>query len=152
MTTRVDGADENGQVRVLEPLPGVARARVAVAVLPDTPPPCSPRALSPAVLPPTATAPEEAATATPVAPMTGDAVVDHYQPRTALGRDLLESRRAYILGGGKLLSWDELDEEMRERRGGAYVSRQRDPAAITAGDDDMTAPLDRVSHLRGPAP
>jgi len=119
MTTRVDGADENGQMRLLEPLTGVVRARVAVTVLPDIPLPWSPRAIPPAVHPPAATAPEEATTAMPVAPLTGDAVVDHYQRRTALGRDLLELRRAYILGGGKLLSWDELDEEMRERRGGA---------------------------------
>ena len=84
--------------------------------------------------------------------MTGDAVVDHYQPRTALGRDLLELRRAYILGGGKLLSWDELDEEMRERCGAAQVSRQRNPAAITARDDDMIAHLDGASHLPDPAP
>ena len=129
----------------------MARARVAVTVLPDAPPPGSPRALPPAVLPSAATAPE-ATTAKPVAPVTGDAVVDHYQPRTELGRDLLELRRAYILGGGKLLSWDELDEEMRERRGGARVSRQRDPDAITAGDYDMIARLDGVSHLPGPAP
>jgi len=51
-------------------------------------------------------------------PVTGDAVTDHYQPRTDLGRKLIELRRAYIREGGKLLSWDELDEEMRQRRGG----------------------------------
>jgi len=102
------------------------------------------------VHPPAATAPDEATTATPVAPLTGDAVVDHYQPRTELGHELLELRRAYILGGGKLLSWDELDEEMRERRG--HVSRRQAPDAITAGDDDMIAHLEEVSHLPGNAP
>jgi hypothetical protein len=51
-------------------------------------------------------------------PVTGDAVTDHYQPRTDLGRKLIELRRAFIREGGKLLSWDELDEEMRQRRGG----------------------------------
>lgn len=50
--------------------------------------------------------------------LTGDTVVDYYQPRTELGRKLIALRRAYISGGGKLLSWDELDEEMRLRRGG----------------------------------
>lgn len=49
---------------------------------------------------------------------TGDLVVDHYRPRTELGRQLVELRRAYILEGGKLLNWEELDEEIRERRGG----------------------------------
>lgn len=51
-------------------------------------------------------------------PVTGDAVTDHYQPRTDLGRKLIELRRAYVRDGGKLLSCDELDEEMRQRRGG----------------------------------
>ncbi|WP_295386120.1 hypothetical protein [uncultured Thiodictyon sp.] len=51
-------------------------------------------------------------------PVTGDAVTDHYQPRTELGRKLIELRRAYVRGGGKLLSDDELDEEARQRRGG----------------------------------
>jgi len=51
-------------------------------------------------------------------PVTGDAVTDHCQPRTDLGRKLFELRRAYVREGGKLLSGDELDEEMRQRRGG----------------------------------
>lgn len=113
MLTTIEGVYENGQVRLLEPLPGVARARVVVTVLPDTLAPWSPRALPPAVQPPGAAAPETSA-----APLTGDAVVDHYQPRTELGRELIALRRAYILGGGQLLSWDELDKEMQERRGG----------------------------------
>ncbi len=50
--------------------------------------------------------------------LTGDAVLDHYQPRTELGRKLVELRRAYIESGGKLMSWDEIDAEARERRGG----------------------------------
>jgi hypothetical protein len=49
---------------------------------------------------------------------TGDVVVDHFQPRTALGRRLLALRRAHVLGGGKLLGWDEIDTEVRSRRGG----------------------------------
>jgi hypothetical protein len=54
----------------------------------------------------------------PVRTLVGDPVVDFYQPRTELGRKLIDLRRAYILGGGKLLSWDEVAEEVRERRGG----------------------------------
>lgn len=50
--------------------------------------------------------------------LVGDQIVDQYQPRTDLGRKLIELRQAYILGGGKLLSWEELDEEIRQRRGG----------------------------------
>lgn len=51
-------------------------------------------------------------------PLVGDPVVDFYRPRSELGRKLIELRRAYVLGGGTLLSWDEIDTEMRERRGG----------------------------------
>ncbi|MFQ3611054.1 MAG: hypothetical protein SNJ72_06095 [Fimbriimonadales bacterium] len=42
-----------------------------------------------------------------------------YQPRTELGRRLLELRRAYISKGGRLLSVDEVEEEVHSRRGGA---------------------------------
>lgn len=54
----------------------------------------------------------------PQGPLLGDPVVDFYEPRTDLGRRLVELRRAYILGGGRLLSWEEIDAEMRGRRGG----------------------------------
>lgn len=50
----------------------------------------------------------------PARALTGDAVVDHYQPRTELGRKLIELRRAYLESGGKLMTWDEIDAEMRE--------------------------------------
>lgn len=40
-----------------------------------------------------------------------------YRPKTPLGRKLLELRRAYLASGGRLLSAEALDEEMRERRG-----------------------------------
>ena len=40
-----------------------------------------------------------------------------YQPRTALGKRLLALRASYLNHGGKLLSADALDEEMRTRRG-----------------------------------
>lgn len=51
-------------------------------------------------------------------PLLGDPLVDHYRPQTELGRRLIELWRAHILAGGKLLNWDELDEEVRSRRGG----------------------------------
>lgn len=46
-----------------------------------------------------------------------DKVVASYRPRTALGAKLLALRNAYIEGGGELLSMDELDLELRARRG-----------------------------------
>jgi hypothetical protein len=54
----------------------------------------------------------------PIRTLTGDALVDHYQPKTELGRKLIELRRAYIEGGGNLMTWDEINAEVRERRGG----------------------------------
>ncbi|MCP4702699.1 MAG: hypothetical protein GY862_38445 [Gammaproteobacteria bacterium] len=48
----------------------------------------------------------------------GDAVADRYQPRTEIGRLALAARKAYIKDGGKLLSVDEINEEVRRRRGG----------------------------------
>ena len=59
-------------------------------------------------------------------PPIGDWLVDSYQPRTEIGRRLIALRRAYIEGGGKLMSCDEINAEVRERRGGvasAYESR-----------------------------
>lgn len=105
MLTSIEGVYENGVVRLLEPLAGVTRARVVVTLLPDT--------LSPWPLPePTATTETRQSQ-----PQTGDAVVDHYQPRTELGRKLIELRRAYIEGGGKLMTQDEILAEVRRRRG-----------------------------------
>ncbi|GIV25478.1 MAG: hypothetical protein KatS3mg026_1170 [Bacteroidia bacterium] len=40
------------------------------------------------------------------------------QPRTPLAAALLRARRAYLEAGGKLLNWDELQEEIRQLRGG----------------------------------
>jgi hypothetical protein len=74
--------------------------------------------LEPVLPPPSPPDPPQPSKATSAAPLTGDAVVDHYQPRTELGRRLIELRRAYVEGGGKLLSWEEIDAESRERRGG----------------------------------
>ncbi len=41
-----------------------------------------------------------------------------YQPRTELGRKLMELRQAYVAQGGQLLSADEVDAEICARRGG----------------------------------
>ncbi len=41
-----------------------------------------------------------------------------YRPKTELGKRLLALRRSYIANGGRLLSAEELDEELRLRRGG----------------------------------
>lgn len=40
-----------------------------------------------------------------------------YKPRTPLGRKLLEIRRRIIASGEPLLSLDELERELAERRG-----------------------------------
>ena len=53
-----------------------------------------------------------------VEPVTHDPLLDNYQPRTEMGRSLLAARRAYIEKGGKPLTWDEIDQEVRSRRGG----------------------------------
>ncbi|MCC7278730.1 MAG: hypothetical protein IT487_10505 [Chromatiaceae bacterium] len=53
-----------------------------------------------------------------VEPLTGDTLVDNYQPRTEIGRLALAARRAYVEAGGKLLTADEINEEVRRRRGG----------------------------------
>jgi hypothetical protein len=41
-----------------------------------------------------------------------------YQPKTELGKRLLALRQAYVVSGGRLLSAEALDEEVRSRRGG----------------------------------
>lgn len=47
-----------------------------------------------------------------------DAVAEAFKPKTEFGKRLLALRRAYVEKGGKLLADDELDEELRQRRGG----------------------------------
>jgi hypothetical protein len=42
--------------------------------------------------------------------------IDHYVPRTELGRRLLAVRRAYIEGGGRLLSQEEIVDAIRRLR------------------------------------
>ena len=50
---------------------------------------------------------------------TGDALVDSYKPRSEIGRRILALRKAYIEGGGRLMSPEEIGAEVRSRRGGA---------------------------------
>lgn len=111
MLISVEGVYENNTVRLLEPIPGIARARVVVTVLPDSPLPLSAEG---------SVADDDGSDTAekPIRSLTGDAVVDHYQPRTELGRKLIELRRAYIEEGGTLASWEDIDADARERRGG----------------------------------
>ena len=53
-----------------------------------------------------------------VEPLTGDDVVDRYKPRTEIGHLALAARKAYLKAGGKLLTADETNEDVRRRRGG----------------------------------
>ena len=46
------------------------------------------------------------------------------QAKTPLGRRLWEIRASIVASGVALLSWDEIDQEVAERRGGAH---QGDP-------------------------
>jgi len=43
---------------------------------------------------------------------------EEYHPRTALGRRLWRIRKRIVASGERLLSWDEVERELRERRGG----------------------------------
>lgn len=40
-----------------------------------------------------------------------------YRPKTALGRKLLAIRSKIITSGEPLLSWEEIEQEIKERRG-----------------------------------
>ena len=91
MLTTIEGIYENGAVRLLEPLPGVIRARVVVTVLP------------------------EPAAATPTLP--GTSHPQHFRAATELGQRLVTIRRHAIANGLNLLNQDEVLEEIRHRRG-----------------------------------
>ncbi len=99
MLTSIEGIYENGQVRLLEPLPGVERARVVITLLPES-------------------MVQVKAAETPAATATADLVVERFEPRSALGHKLRALRRKYVEAGGKLLTADEIAAEVRERRGG----------------------------------
>jgi hypothetical protein len=46
-----------------------------------------------------------------------------FHPRTSLGRRLWEIRHRHIAKGGRLLSWDEIDARLSDRRGRQDPSR-----------------------------
>ena len=96
MLTSIEGIYEDGQVRLLEPLPNVERARVVVTLLPESMAPVS-----------------AAETAAPAATL--DPVVEQFEPRSELGRQLLALRRKHVEGGGKLLTLDEIEAEVRDQ-------------------------------------
>lgn len=99
MLTSIEGIYEDGQVRLLEPLPGIERARVVVTLLPESMAPLK-------------------AMETPAATASADPVVERFEPRSELGHRLRALRRKYVEAGGKLLTADEIAAEVRERRGG----------------------------------
>jgi hypothetical protein len=54
-------------------------------------------------------------------PANSDPEPDEYVPRTPLGRDLMEIRKRILDSGEPLLeTWDDLEREVAERRGGHY--------------------------------
>lgn len=112
MLTIVEGIYDKGVAHLLEQLPGVVRARVLVTVPPDAPA-FWPQHSSPPLL----SSPEDQE-ADAEQPMVRDAVVDRYQPRTELGFNLIELRRAYSRAGRRFLNWEEIDAKVRERRDG----------------------------------
>ena len=99
MLTSIEGIYENGQVRLLEPLPGVERARVVITLLPES-------------------MVQVKAAETPAATATADLVVERFEPRSALGHKLRALRRKDVEAGGKLLTVDEIEADVRERRCG----------------------------------
>lgn len=50
--------------------------------------------------------------------LTDDPMTEDYQPRSEIGRLALAARKAYLAGGGELLSADDISAEVRRRRGG----------------------------------
>ena len=48
-----------------------------------------------------------------------DALAQALQAKTPLGRRLWEIRASIVASGVPLLSWDEIDREIEERRGGS---------------------------------
>jgi len=41
-----------------------------------------------------------------------------FSPKTPLGKRLWEIRKKYVASGEPLLDWDEIEKEVKERRGG----------------------------------
>ncbi|MEA1052696.1 hypothetical protein U5801_23210 [Lamprobacter modestohalophilus] len=53
-----------------------------------------------------------------VDPLEQDVLEDPYQPSSQIGRLALQARDAYIASGGRLMSAEDIAEEVRQRRGG----------------------------------
>jgi hypothetical protein len=98
MLTSIEGIYENGQVRLLEPVPGVVRARVVVTLLPEPVVPLPPLA---------ADTSDQVGTLAP----DGAAVAP-----SALGRDLLAIRQRALARGLALVPVDAILEEVRQGR------------------------------------
>lgn len=60
----------------------------------------------------------DAGNALTISSVVTDEPTANYKPRTELGRRLVALRHAYLSKGGRLLSADALEEEVRSRRGG----------------------------------
>ncbi|QXP83431.1 hypothetical protein [Methylococcus sp. Mc7] len=74
-----------------------------------------------------------------------DDVVSDEQPITELGKKLLALRRAWLASGGKPLSADQLDEEMRERRGGLmFAEKNLAEDWLRAEEDEAWAHLQQA--------
>lgn len=102
MLTTVEGIYENGMIRLLEPLPDVARARVVVTLLPDQV---------------NTIDRDSILVKSDDISLEKDQREDDFKPQTALGKQLWEIRQQAIAKGMKLLSQDEILEEIRRRRG-----------------------------------
>jgi len=66
--------------------------------------------------------PEQAAR--PAEPTT-DGAEEEYVPRTEFGRELMAIRKRILASGGGLATWEDLEREIAERRGGTYLSDDR---------------------------
>lgn len=47
-----------------------------------------------------------------------------YKPKTPLGKKLMEMREKIITSGERMLDWEDIEEEISDRRGG-YESHTR---------------------------
>ena len=62
--------------------------------------------------------PERTMVSIPKSALRENEVVEEWQPRTALGRRLWVLRQQIVATGEPLLSWEDLERELAERRGG----------------------------------
>ena len=92
-----------------------------------------------------------------VEPILQDDLVNRYEPRTEIGRKAMAARRAYIKGGGKLMDQDEINEEVRRRRGGVGEVRREEnpsfcllpPEEVRSDDGDELSGLIGLAEVDG---